>query len=245
MRKIDYGEEDYLALVRKYNTEANYNRNLKLQNLPPTARIKKKYGSWGAARKEAETVESGTSTFLYLVHFWDEDFYKVGLTKVGVKKRFRGYPSYSLIDKILMGWEEGLRAEAFILSNIKERYKPISTKFKGGHTECYKSDEVFTLNYLLKGSGMAWTKEEEKELIKLHSMGISTKLIAEELGRAQGTIANKCTRLGLSQVNRWTKEDEDELTKLSNEGHSNERIALRLNRTVSAIKQKITRMLKG
>lgn len=247
MREIDYDTEDYLALVKQYKTQAKYKKFIWERNLPPISRIIKEFGSWSAAKNLVEYEEpqgSSTSTFLYLVYFYDEGFFKVGITKEGVYKRLLGYPDYQVIDKILMGWNEAVDAEAFIVNKVTNPYRPYSVKFKSGHTECFKSGETQNLNKLLKGSNMAWSIEEEKELTDLHAEGLLVKEIAVKLNRPLGTVANKCTRLGLSNKTRWTEKDEQELIKLSNEGHSTERIALRLNRTMGAIQQKISRLLR-
>ncbi len=249
--------EKYLELVKTFKTQARYKKFIWERDLPPLAEILKEFGSWNAAKslvtkQENLRIEKETylkdyrcsSTFLYLVYFWEEDFYKVGITTEGVRKRFRSFPPYKEIDKILLGNKEAKEAELYILKKIDNPYTPLDKKFINGHTECFKSKYVPNLNQLLEGSNMAWTTQEEEELIKLHSSGLSVKDIAEVLGRAPGTVANKCTRLNLLKMPRWTESEEQALIKLSNEGQSIQRIALRLNRTEGSIKQKISRLLK-
>ena len=255
--------DDYLLnLVKQFKTKARYKKFIWERNLPPLSKILNRFGSWNTAKKVIERSEYKEHTsssnnyyyleksqvpckvFLYLVYFYEEDFYKVGITTVGLSSRFKSYPKYKPIDKLLFSREEAFEAETYIKRRIKHSYRPKASNFRAGHTECFKLSGVFTLNHLLKGSKMAWTEEQEKELLNLSNEGLSVKEIAEVIDRPFGTVSNKCTRLGLAKMPRWTLEEEEKLISLSNEGHCTERLALRLGRTEGAIKQKLSRLIK-
>ena len=76
---------------------------------------------------------------LYLVYFIEEDFYKIGITQNSINTRFKGYPTYKIVEVLTFGnLEEAKRVEAKLLSMVKPfRYTPLVFKY-GGATECFQ-----------------------------------------------------------------------------------------------------------
>ena len=83
-------------------------------------------------------IATDQATKVYLVHFIEEDFYKVGITS-NVWARFQGYPKYNTIE--VLDFEEPEKAKQLEskLLNLIEPYKytPITFK-KYGVTECFQ-----------------------------------------------------------------------------------------------------------
>ena len=76
---------------------------------------------------------------LYLVYFEEEGFYKVGITQNSINTRFKGYPTYKIVETLTFSnLEEAKKVEAKLLSMIKPfQYKPLVFKY-GGATECFQ-----------------------------------------------------------------------------------------------------------
>jgi len=153
-RDIPYTEDDYIKLIKKYSTFENYQSNVCIDKLPPVDRIRKYYGSWTKARQAAGldgsigVLDPAKPTTFYLLYFFDEDFYKVGLTQRSLNDRFSGYPEYCVLDTINTTLDIAKRLESSTLSSY-DKYHPQHCKFyrehgggSGGHTECFKSDEI-------------------------------------------------------------------------------------------------------
>lgn len=54
---------------------------------------------------------------------------------------------------------------------------------------------------------MAWSNEEEQQLVQLREQGVSPKKIAEMLGKKPSTVRNKLSRMGLVNLTRFTEEE--------------------------------------
>lgn len=135
-----------LELVAKYQTLKNYEKHLFIDNLPPTKRIIREYGSWTNAKAlalEGRVVLGPTPeqpVLVYLVQFLDSGVYKIGLTHRGVRVRLAGYPEYKIIDSALYNLAEAKKVEKDILDRY-ERCDAPWDKALGGQTECFRADQ--------------------------------------------------------------------------------------------------------
>lgn len=88
-------------------------------------------------------ISTDQATKVYLVHFIEEDFYKIGITS-NVWARFQGYPKYKIIEVLeLESHEEAKRIEAELLSMVQPfRYTPLIFK-SYGITECFQTGTHF------------------------------------------------------------------------------------------------------
>ena len=50
-----------------------------------------------------------------------------------------------------------------------------------------------------ENAGKPWTKEEENLVIQLYSEGLSTRSIADKLGRSVGSIRSRLEKIGLTK----------------------------------------------
>jgi DNA-binding CsgD family transcriptional regulator/transcriptional regulator len=83
-------------------------------------------------------ISTDKATKVYLVHFLEEDFYKVGITS-NVKARFQGYPKYDIIEVLDFETpEKAKEVEAKLLNLVKPfKYTPLIFK-SYGVTECFQ-----------------------------------------------------------------------------------------------------------
>lgn len=83
------------------------------------------------------------ATKVYLVHFTEEDFYKIGITS-NVWARFQGYPEYEVVEVLeCASHEEAKRVEAELLSLVQPfKYTPLIFKLYGV-TECFQTGTSF------------------------------------------------------------------------------------------------------
>ena len=101
------------------------------------------FGSWAEAQKQAGVrskmgfMRPELPTTVYLVYFKDENLYKIGITQVGINKRFSGYPEYEIIDSLETNLDNALEIEKRVLSLVNKT-EPIS--FKRGKTETFTSE---------------------------------------------------------------------------------------------------------
>lgn len=139
-----------LELVARYPTMKEYERNLFKDKLPPVKRIVKEYGSWTKAKelcgqgRHVSAHNPGAPTLLYLIHFVEEDFYKIGITQKSIKTRFAGYPKYRVLDVEALGLDEAKSREKFLKEKyIDGAYTPSNWKeHQKGSTECFIWDET-------------------------------------------------------------------------------------------------------
>ena len=138
-----------LELVSRYKTMKLYEANLLKDKLPPVKRIVKEYGSWSEAKILAGQTPStgavlpGDPSVLYLVYF-EEGFYKIGITSRSIKERFRGYPKFKVVECCPMTWKEARAAERFLLKKYEAGTVQTDNKAirESGITECFYCDEV-------------------------------------------------------------------------------------------------------
>lgn len=117
------------------------------KTLPDPSTYTNRFGSWTKALEMVglPTGKSSlTNTHVYLIHFIDEDFYKVGITQQGIRQRFYGHPKYEvLIDMVFSNLEDAKIKEQEWLYNVKDYiYSPINfPQGRRGQTECFKLPE--------------------------------------------------------------------------------------------------------
>ena len=146
--KREYVDTPLLDLVRKYKTMKQYQANLFKDNLPPTYRIVKEYGSWTKAKLAAGqdaakgVVLDTDSSVVYLIKF-AEGFYKIGITSRRLKERFAGYPEYKILDIVPLPSCEAKKLEQFLLKKYKAGTVQTDNLalIAGGITECFYCDE--------------------------------------------------------------------------------------------------------
>lgn len=142
-------DKDLLAYVIQYQTYWNMRLAKEASaNIPHPDTIQTRFGSWAKALEAAgldhniNSYRTDCPTLLYLIHFYNEDFYKIGITQGTLKERFSGYPKFKLIDSVMLPtYGEAKELEREALANT-EQYIPDSFKQRAGYTECFKLDQV-------------------------------------------------------------------------------------------------------
>ena len=137
-------DEELYDLIREFKRPTLL-IDLRDDFLPYPAYIVKRFNkSWDSLRRELgveidnDLRSSKSITTLYLVHFLEEDFYKIGLTRSSINKRLRIYPRYNIVDsRQYDSWEEAKKIESNILNKVAAyKYEPLLFP-KIGCTECF------------------------------------------------------------------------------------------------------------
>lgn len=116
--------------------------------------IKKEFGSWTNALREAGLLQNCGGLFdynkpavLYLLKF--DGFYKVGITQRSLKERTKRFPEHIVLDTYCSDLDEILSLEEEILSKVE----PVSLQHEGfrrnGETECFLFRDIDSLEDLL------------------------------------------------------------------------------------------------
>ena len=87
----------------------------------------------------------------------------------------------------------------------------------------------------------AWTEKEDKLLKNLYSE-LTTKQVAEKLGRSMTTVRGRAGKLGLVKQERWTPEEEQQLIALY-PTHTYHEISKIMGKPLHAIKGKSQRLI--
>lgn len=146
--KKKYTKEQLIQALRTAGSMSQdmYNIYARDNNLPSAVTMVTHFGSWLEALEAAgvddlgKGVKPNEPTTTYLVHFIDEDFFKVGITQRPLHLRFGGYPKYdTILTHTFATLKEALEVEKLWLKNTEEyRYTPNQFKaYQGGHTECF------------------------------------------------------------------------------------------------------------
>ncbi len=152
--KQKFSAKELLDAVRLYRSHDALKRACVGNSaLPNPKTVQKEFGSWTEARKLADVYENNSQlvdyypTVLYLVYF-EEGFYKIGITQRDIRTRLHGYPPYIVVDKVTYpDLESAKSTEAEIISNVI--IDPSLLKLRG-KTECFRSDiEITSLEELL------------------------------------------------------------------------------------------------
>lgn len=90
-----------------------------------------------------------------------------------------------------------------------------------------------------KKNYIEWTKSEEALMISYYKAGISTKKIAENLGRTQGAIKTRLCNLGYKKVTpkSWTTGEIAKLKDLVKQGLTAKEISKSMDRTVRSVER--------
>lgn len=96
-----------------------------------------------------------SKSFLYIIHMFgmDENFYKIGIAKQGVIKRFESLKDYNyeiLFQKQLSGYDA--RKTEIELHKLHKKYKYCPQAQFPGHTECFSHVDFNKVKQLIKES---------------------------------------------------------------------------------------------
>jgi len=151
--------DQLLELLKKYRKLSAWRAAIaEGESLPYPDIMNRRFGSWGNALDLAGiTIDYGLQkdkpTKLYLIHFIEEDFYKVGITQQKLSTRFKSYPEFNTLEVIEFPCLEFAKEkEKLYLSLVKEyKYLPLIWGPSGGHTECFQTlDKISCFADLLK-----------------------------------------------------------------------------------------------
>ena len=152
--------------------------------------------------------------------------------------------------KIIRDEEKGWTEEAINkLIELSKSKKLGELVIELGKSSKSIKDKAKSLGITIILNRKSWSQEDINELTKLINEGkLTTKEIADKLGRTEDAITIKVNRLGLKiQTNDkryWTKEEEILLSDLWG-NKSIDKIAKKLNRTVSSVKNKVYQLGLG
>jgi len=147
--QIIYTDKELIHILKNH-PDPTYNNFCKEK--PHATAYVRRFGSWNKALKKAGipinkcSYKPNKTTYLYLVYFIKENFYKIGITQQGIEVRLKNYPEYSIIYKERGVYNFIKDKEQQWLENIKDyKYIPKHPKFsrvygQGGKTECFKID---------------------------------------------------------------------------------------------------------
>ena len=146
--KKKYDKEQLIQALQTAGSMSQdmYNIYARDNNLPSAVTMVTHFGQWLEALNAAGVDELGKGvrpnepTSVYLVHFIEEDFFKVGITQRPLYLRFGGYPKYeTILIHTFPTLKEALALEKTWLKNTEQyRYRPEQFKvYQGGHTECF------------------------------------------------------------------------------------------------------------
>ena len=87
-------------------------------------------------------MSAASPTTLYLIKF--EDFYKVGVTQQKLKDRFKGAPSFDIIDTLTTDLDQAWELEKLIKDSVQTiKFEPEHSWFiRNGRTECFKTENL-------------------------------------------------------------------------------------------------------
>jgi len=143
-RNVQLTEEEAIALVQEYKTEANYLANK--ENLPPINVIRRLFGSWRNAKEAANIKINNSHASVYLVYFPKEDFYKFVITQRTIARRFSAYPDYEILYEVILPFEEAKKLEQSFKKQAEDLFTPYTPNNRwfhekcGGYSECFKTD---------------------------------------------------------------------------------------------------------
>lgn len=80
-----------------------------------------------------------------------------------------------------------------------------------------------------------WTDDEVRALKYLAEKGATQKMIAEALGRTEGSVSCKKQSLNISAKNRWTEKDDETMLRMMKSKTTVAEMARTLGRTKQAI----------
>ena len=99
-----------------------------------------KLAKQGLIANPSNSLDGSKETTVYLLHFVEEDFYKIGLTQQSIQARFSGYPKFSLLDSVVLEDLDSARdLEAELLSKIEPYTPSCFGKHHSGKSECFKN----------------------------------------------------------------------------------------------------------
>lgn len=151
LSKYAYSDEEMLNFLREYPSSKALAAQ---ENVPSYDMFVVRFGSWWNALALAgieyrKGLQPDVSTTVYLVHFTEEDFYKIGLTQAEIKTRFKGYPIFRVLDYTTFpSLKEAENTERFLLDKVRDYwYLPLNLQ-GSGHTECFQvGSGVSILNF--------------------------------------------------------------------------------------------------
>lgn len=119
------------------------------RSLPSVAMQVSKMLKDGRLTEAYTSIRKGKPTCLYLVHFEEEDFYKIGITQQSLETRFLSYPKHTVIEVLTFDTLEiAKEVEQEILKAVKPfKYEPLV--FRCGSTECFQCPEVRSITDLV------------------------------------------------------------------------------------------------
>lgn len=149
-RREDNGQLSLLDIIEKNEVIDAIKRDPSSDSNPSKTKhlATKHFGSWSKARLHAGMgldsggVRSFKEATLYFIYFPKSRLYKVGITQVGIDRRFSKFPEYKLIDQWVTDYNTACEFEKLILDSVNRVC--YTELHKNGETECFSLKKEIT-----------------------------------------------------------------------------------------------------